>query len=66
MTKLFTLVAAIAGGLATLGAQTSPPKTAPTVDQILALKRAGSPEISPDGAHVAFNTESDAKKRPGP
>jgi len=24
------------------------------------------PEISPDGAHVAFNTESDAKKRPGP
>jgi TolB protein len=24
------------------------------------------PEISPDGAHVAFNTESDAKTRPGP
>src|SRR6266700_2507628 len=54
MTKLFTLVAAIAGGLATLGAQTSPPKTAPTVDQILALKRAGSPEISPDGRWVAY------------
>jgi TolB protein len=24
------------------------------------------PEISPDGAHVAFNTEGDAKDRPGP
>lgn len=24
------------------------------------------PEISPDGTHVAFNTEGDAKNRPGP
>src|SRR5215470_20437961 len=24
------------------------------------------PEISPDGNHVAFNTEGDAKDRPGP
>src|SRR5216683_1978790 len=24
------------------------------------------PEISPDGARVAFNTEGDAKNRPGP
>ena len=27
---------------------------APTVDQILSLKRVGSPEISPDGARVAY------------
>jgi dipeptidyl aminopeptidase/acylaminoacyl peptidase len=30
------------------------PKTAPNVDQILSLKRAGSPEISPDGRWVAY------------
>jgi dipeptidyl aminopeptidase/acylaminoacyl peptidase len=29
-------------------------QTAPTVDQILSLKRAGSPEISPDGRMVAY------------
>ncbi|HEY7292308.1 MAG TPA: S9 family peptidase [Vicinamibacterales bacterium] len=28
--------------------------TAPTVDQILSIKRAGSPEISPDGRMVAY------------
>jgi len=27
---------------------------APTVDQILSLKRAASPEISPDGRRVAY------------
>ena len=37
------------GAAATLAAQ-----TAPTVDQILSLKRAGSPEISPDGRWVAY------------
>ena len=40
-----------------LRAQTAPisfPKLAPTVDQILSLKRAGSPEISPDGRWVAY------------
>src|SRR5439155_122698 len=30
------------------------PKVAPTVDQILSLARAGSPEISPDGRWVAY------------
>src|SRR5262245_1107068 len=30
------------------------PNVAPTVDQILSLKRAGSPEISPDGRLVAY------------
>ena len=40
-----------------LHAQTAPlglPKVAPSVDQILSLKRAGSPEISPDGRWVAY------------
>src|SRR2546428_501342 len=42
---------------AALHAQTTPialPKVAPTVDQVLSLKRAGSPEISPDGRFVAY------------
>ncbi len=30
------------------------PAVAPTVDQILSLKRAGAPEISPDGRFVAY------------
>src|SRR5262245_33687306 len=34
-----------------LGAQPTAP---PSVDQILSLKRAGSPEISPDGRRVAY------------
>jgi dipeptidyl aminopeptidase/acylaminoacyl peptidase len=38
---------------AALAAQTTP-KISPTVDQILSLKRAGSPEISPDGRLVAY------------
>jgi dipeptidyl aminopeptidase/acylaminoacyl peptidase len=37
--------------VATVAAQT---KTAPTVDQILSLKRVGAPEISPDGRMVAY------------
>jgi dipeptidyl aminopeptidase/acylaminoacyl peptidase len=52
----------IAAGLvlvtaATSNAQTAsmtPPRVAPTADQILSLKRAGSPEISPDGRWVAY------------
>jgi dipeptidyl aminopeptidase/acylaminoacyl peptidase len=43
--------------MAAAAAQTAPmalPKVAPTVDQILSLKRAGSPEISPDGRWVAY------------
>src|SRR2546425_4667486 len=30
------------------------PKAAPTIDQILSLKRAGSPQISPDGRWAAY------------
>src|SRR5512140_878112 len=40
-----------------LAPQTAPlalPKAAPTVDQLLALKRVGTPEISPDGRWVAY------------
>jgi len=50
------LVGFVAAGAA-LHAQTAPialPKVAPTVDQVLSLKRAGSPEISPDGRFVAY------------
>ena len=46
---VFCLVAAASG----LHGQ-SAPAAAPTVDQILSLKRAGSPEISPDGRLVAY------------
>src|SRR5258705_3861532 len=52
-----TLACAVLGGMATAAAQTAPlalPQVAPTVDQILSLKRAGSPEISPDGRWVAY------------
>jgi dipeptidyl aminopeptidase/acylaminoacyl peptidase len=34
------------------------PKVAPTVDQILSLERAGSPEISPDGRFVAYTVRT--------
>jgi dipeptidyl aminopeptidase/acylaminoacyl peptidase len=47
----------VIGGAITLRAQTAPvppPKVPPTVDQILSLKRAGSPAISPDGRWVAY------------
>src|SRR5947208_13318478 len=34
------------------------PKLAPTVDQILSIQRAGSPEISPDGRFVAYTVRT--------
>jgi len=34
------------------------PKQPPTVDQILSLRRAGSPEISPDGRFVAYTVRT--------
>ena len=57
MKHLLTLAAAALGGVAALGAQTAPsalPRVAPTADQILSLKRVGSPDISPDGRWVAY------------
>jgi dipeptidyl aminopeptidase/acylaminoacyl peptidase len=57
MKKVLPLAALVVASVAALRAQTAPtmsPRVAPTVDQILSLKRAGSPEISPDGRWVAY------------
>jgi dipeptidyl aminopeptidase/acylaminoacyl peptidase len=55
MKNVLTLAALAFVGVAALGAQNQPTtRVAPTVDQILSLKRAGSPEISPDGRRVAY------------
>jgi dipeptidyl aminopeptidase/acylaminoacyl peptidase len=57
MKKVLTLTALAFASVAALHAQNppaAPPRVAPTVDQILSLKRAGSPEISPDGRWVAY------------
>jgi Tol biopolymer transport system component len=57
MKKTLLFACAVIGGTVTLGAQIAPlvlSKTAPTVDQILSLKRVASPEISPDGRWVAY------------
>ncbi|HEY2151100.1 MAG TPA: S9 family peptidase, partial [Vicinamibacterales bacterium] len=55
--KSTTAYAAILFCAAAALAQTAPVaagRTAPTVDQILSLKRVGSPELSPDGRTVAY------------
>jgi dipeptidyl aminopeptidase/acylaminoacyl peptidase len=49
-TLLFTIVTA----MTLVAQQPSGAKLAPSVDQILSLKRVGSPEISPDGRYVAY------------
>jgi dipeptidyl aminopeptidase/acylaminoacyl peptidase len=57
MRKTLLVTCAIIGGSVLVGAQTAPialPKVAPTVDQILSLKRVASPELSPDGRWVAY------------
>src|SRR3954447_16081381 len=57
MKKVLTLTALAFASVAALRAQNQPAaplRVAPTVDQILSLKRAGSPEISPDGRSVAY------------
>src|SRR6266404_3843342 len=57
MKKLLLFACVVVGATVSLGAQLAPlalPKSAPTVDQILSLKRAGSPRISPDGRWVAY------------
>src|SRR5262245_52519114 len=51
VTLAWTMVAAAVAGAQSSTAQ---PRVAPTVDQILSLKRVGSPEISPDGRRVAY------------
>ena len=52
MLASLTVVALGAAGAAQ--PTTAPSKPAPTVDQILSLKRVASPEISPDGRRVAY------------
>jgi dipeptidyl aminopeptidase/acylaminoacyl peptidase len=57
-----TLLSAVlcVGTAALASAQTAPmalPRVAPTVDQILSLKRAGAPKISPDGRSVAYTVQ---------
>ena len=57
MKNVLTLAVLALGSVAALSAQNAPaalPRVAPTVDQILSLKRVGSPEISPDGRWVAY------------
>jgi dipeptidyl aminopeptidase/acylaminoacyl peptidase len=54
MKKLVMLAWVAVAAAVSLQAQIALPKVAPTVDQILSLKRVGSPEISPDGRFVAY------------
>src|SRR6185436_16381492 len=44
----------VAAAVVSAQTSTAQPRVAPTVDQILSLKRVGSPEISPDGRRVAY------------
>lgn len=48
------LALVVAASVANVTAQSAPSKTAPSVEQILSLKRVASPEISPDGRLVAY------------
>src|SRR5205085_9801660 len=55
--RFAALLIVVAGTVGTLHAQasrTALPRVAPTVDQILPLKRAVSTQISPDGRAVAY------------
>ncbi len=55
MKNVWMLAALALGGATTIGAQgTAMAAGGPSVDQVLSLKRAGSPEISPDGGWVAY------------
>ena len=56
MRKLFLscFIAAAAASLSAQPASNASRKLPPTVDQILSLKHAGTPEISPDGRWVAY------------
>ena len=57
MTKPLVFACVLVAATGSLGAQRAPraePKSAPTVDQVLSLKRAGSPKISPDGRWIAY------------
>jgi Tol biopolymer transport system component len=53
-TVLACLIVAATATLAAQPASNSAAKTAPTVDEILSIKRVAAPEISPDGRWVAY------------
>ena len=62
MKALLTTAGLVAIATALPLAQAAPvpvPRAAPSVDQILSLKRAGSPEISPDNHFVAYTVRHD-------
>src|SRR5438128_4814567 len=54
MKKLLLFAVGVIAASVSVGAQLALPKVAPTVDQILSLKRVGSPQMSPDGRAVAY------------
>src|SRR5262245_22191591 len=54
MKKIVIAACTAVAAMASAHAQIALPKVAPTVDQILSLKRVGSPAISPDGRRVAY------------
>ena len=53
-TVIACLIALATAPLAAQPASNSAAKTAPTVDEILSIKRVAAPEISPDGRLVAY------------
>jgi dipeptidyl aminopeptidase/acylaminoacyl peptidase len=58
--KKALLIALVVLGIAASPRAQAPmslPRVAPTVDQILSLKRAGTPKISPDGRWVAYTVQ---------
>jgi dipeptidyl aminopeptidase/acylaminoacyl peptidase len=54
MKKIGFLACTVAAATTAVHAQLALPKVAPTVDQVLSLKRVASPAISPDGRLVAY------------
>ena len=58
MRTFVALAAVVALAGAGAAARQTAAKPAPTVDQILSIERAGSPEISPDGRRVAYTVRA--------
>jgi len=54
MRNIFLLICLAAAGTVPNAQTPATQKAAPTVDQVLSLEQAGSPEISPDGRWVAY------------
>src|SRR5215470_6282681 len=52
-----SVFAALLIGAAVVHGQSPSPSPALTVDQVLSLKRAGAPQISPDGRLVAYTVQ---------